>query len=910
MKEVFELSRNMKHAAIIFGLLLVLFGHTPTVHAYTFYSQLDNTNEYIQKLSERLPVGTFVAPYDYSGPVTATVHLSFLFDTWHGGTIGIKEGARGVCVFEQLREPVNDYPIPARMLVSTSDCNMTKDTVYTIEIIPSSTGLNTGYLGDPSGAIAVAFDVNTPMPALPPDPLIEAPKTYYQLDYSFFTSVSSLQPVVAEFIAFDSLEVSTYQTVLWRHANVLEIISSQIVDHTDADRVVCTATSGVHVDTSGFYSFTCIAPFTLIPGHTYYIKHVVSAEHNDGGSEMYYGGSGLVDPTNGKNGAYSLNMLGGISIQNTTPDPVFQLEPVTDLQQFKSDGQYAIQEGDVTNDSVVVLQAKIHGAQPAKLEVELKKSEEEFNASDLLISDIAQPDTFATVTQGNLTSLASYKWRAREISEDGLSASDWAYFGDATVSDFKVQLVELYTQVKSPYPNLQDTEEWAKEQYANGSKTCPTIAACGCYLTASVMMLRYYGITSAFGEDVNPKTLNAWLNNHNGYVGGNNVNSYKVAEYSGSTIKFTKKTDYKEGSRDFTLADTYLTKGQPVIVKQKYNAYSKKQQKVLEHTHFIVLDNKLATTYGVKDPAYFDTKSLANTDILEHTKNYDNKIYGYRIYEPNPSGLASSAISFTLGSPAELLVTDTDGRKLGKDPLTGIVYNDIPEGDYSYDEVASVDEDFVEHETKVITIPNPKNGEYTLQVIGTGAGSYSLNTTLANTDGTVDTKDLIGVTQPSQIDTYKVVYTGNDPTATMSESSTDKDADITLSETTATPTIVGETTGNNPPITPQPFMSQGVVSLAFLHDGRSAPKVLGTEIKNDALLTEEPKSKSKPSVVKSKIQKTKTKKKSTILKSEKQVSVVAAIPHTPEVDKQEFEGKKENWFTKLWNKIMKKQNHD
>jgi CO dehydrogenase nickel-insertion accessory protein CooC1 len=106
------------------------------------------------------------------------------------------------------------------------------------------------------------------------------------------------------------------------------------------------------------------------------------------------------------------------------------------------------------------------------------------------------------------------------------------------------------------------------------------------------------------------------------------------------------------------------------------------------------------------------------------------------------------------------------------------------------------------------------------------------------------------------------------------------------------------------------IVSQGVVSLAFLHDGRSAPKVLGTEIKNDALLTEEPKSKSKPSVVKSKIQKTKTKKKSTILKSEKQVSVVAAIPHTPEVDKQEFEGKKENWFTKLWNKIMKKQNHD
>ena len=79
-------------------------------------------------------------------------------------------------------------------------------------------------------------------------------------------------------------------------------------------------------------------------------------------------------------------------------------------------------------------------------------------------------------------------------------------------------------------------------------------------------------------------------------------------------------------------------------------------------------------------------------------------------YEP------ATLLRFTLGSPANLLVTDPIGRQVGFDGAN--VVNEVPGATYSGQDT----------EPQMITIPNPITGVYGLQLIGTGSGTYTLTT--------------------------------------------------------------------------------------------------------------------------------------------------------------------------------------
>jgi hypothetical protein len=70
----------------------------------------------------------------------------------------------------------------------------------------------------------------------------------------------------------------------------------------------------------------------------------------------------------------------------------------------------------------------------------------------------------------------------------------------------------------------------------------------------------------------------------------------------------------------------------------------------------------------------------------------------------------------------ELFVTDPKGRSLGIDPETGWEIQEIPDANYYHEESISG-----APETKVIEILSPAGGSYTVKVIGTDTGSYTLN---------------------------------------------------------------------------------------------------------------------------------------------------------------------------------------
>jgi hypothetical protein len=123
-----------------------------------------------------------------------------------------------------------------------------------------------------------------------------------------------------------------------------------------------------------------------------------------------------------------------------------------------------------------------------------------------------------------------------------------------------------------------------------------------------------------------------------------------------------------------------------------------------------------------------------------------------------PGQLAS--ISLIMASPAELLITDPQGRRTGVDPRTGSIYDEIPGAFYS---ARSLDSDDGSAETlppvKELYLSAPLDGSYTIQVIGTGNGSYELEVLTYDTAGDVSYNTTVSEQiYAGSVDTYWMEY--------------------------------------------------------------------------------------------------------------------------------------------------------
>jgi parallel beta-helix repeat protein len=443
--------------------------------------------------------------------------------------------------------------------------------------------------------------------------------------------------------------------------------------------------------------------------------------------------------------------------------PQNQKPQISDLGQFKSDGQTVISEGQITTESssldprkgIVVFKATITDPDNdlVKLQVEVKEFAQSFDETNLLESDYLPAGSEVALTKNDFSN-GKYKWRARVIDDKG-GLSDWQEFGEIGNIDFEVKLAPLYTQVVSPYPSEAMTDSWDHLPYADGRRySCGSkIYQCGCAITSIVMIARYYDITETQGADVNPKEINEWLKNEPGGYQNGSVNWIAAAKYTNWRIQY-EKTD--KTINNYALLDEYLNKNQPVIAKEA------KGRGGLPHDHFIVIDNKLASTYNVKDPYWYNTRNLADNRIGSYIRNYENGFDGLRIYKRG-NGLAQAGMVFTLGSPAELLIIDSRGRKVGKDE-NGIEYNEIPNAWYfeeNYDDPTG-EEPPATDKNKVLYILEPLENEYELEVIGTGDGSYSLYSSFYDNQGNPLAKEFHSQITSGQIVRYKIFFDPSD----------------------------------------------------------------------------------------------------------------------------------------------------
>jgi hypothetical protein len=101
---------------------------------------------------------------------------------------------------------------------------------------------------------------------------------------------------------------------------------------------------------------------------------------------------------------------------------------------------------------------------------------------------------------------------------------------------------------------------------------------------------------------------------------------------------------------------------------------------------------------------------------------------------------------YSITAPDGLLLTDSSGRRTGEDPKTGVTYQEIPNTSY----VPQPNE-------MQLTVNQPLEGQYTIQVIGKHTGQYSLWLGLENgAQGNPVT--YTGTIQQGQVITYTQNY--------------------------------------------------------------------------------------------------------------------------------------------------------
>ena len=180
-----------------------------------------------------------------------------------------------------------------------------------------------------------------------------------------------------------------------------------------------------------------------------------------------------------------------------------------------------------------------------------------------------------------------------------------------------------------------------------------TIAADGCALTASAMLLEAYGVST------NPGALNQWLIANGGYVSQDLLVWGAVAQYAQSQGVNVSYTGWEADS--VPLIESSLAAGNPVIAQVTLDG----------NMHFVLITGLgPGGALWINDPWYGD-----HTTFQARYGNPATEIQSIRLYS-GPASQGAQLTSVTDGSPATVssaagsLGTDTNGAALLLLPYT------------------------------------------------------------------------------------------------------------------------------------------------------------------------------------------------------------------------------------------------
>jgi hypothetical protein len=273
-----------------------------------------------------------------------------------------------------------------------------------------------------------------------------------------------------------------------------------------------------------------------------------------------------------------------------------------------------------------------------------------------------------------------------------------------------------------------------------------TIGALGCAMTTAAMVGEYHG--AAIGGEQGLVDMNDWLVQNKGFVPIGNLSWPQAASYANT-----------RGANSVHLLA--FGDNNPVALRSQICTFGPQGMAVKNGHHFVMAvgrtENSMTTgSWKIHDPAGGVITTLAD---------YGDTYSGTRLYftgNPAQYPFPIYGITLRLYSPAELLVIAPDGKKTGLDPITGRRYAEIPNSSYQEEGYDNLETGVPNtHPTKFVDLSfGPAEGEYTIQVTGTGNGLYSLEVSPRGADGaplaSTDLKDV--PTQPGLVHTYALPY--------------------------------------------------------------------------------------------------------------------------------------------------------
>lgn len=383
-------------------------------------------------------------------------------------------------------------------------------------------------------------------------------------------------------------------------------------------------------------------------------------------------------------------------------------------------------------------------------------------------------DSYLSELEGTEEGLVGYWNMNSSVTDISLSEADLEIINETIFSeDVPFSLNEntftLITQIESPFPSEEETAGWADDIYANGSAAGPgscgaTIAQCGCALASMSMLAQSYGVTTAVdGSDVNPGNMNAWLESNDGYAPGGNIKWFKALDYLGEQVGSTIERSFTmigHNVMSSTLLNEFLADEGPAISFSEAEGHYFLNREQLDE----------GEGYKVADPYWYNTKTTNDeVDESEFIQGYKNTIDKSNFFAFAEAAVSPRAIEITLESPAELLLTDSEGNRLGYDQETGDLFNEITSGSYDQSEgIYTLLDAAPDHLAKKMMVLNASADSYTLEVIGTGEGEYTLSIDTRDGDGGSYSEVFVVDTEVGQVDEYQVLF-GEVPERTVGE---------------------------------------------------------------------------------------------------------------------------------------------
>ena len=301
-----------------------------------------------------------------------------------------------------------------------------------------------------------------------------------------------------------------------------------------------------------------------------------------------------------------------------------------------------------------------------------------------------------------------------------------------------------------------DRGNWGDTPYGDPATSGPTdtIERWGCFLTDWAMILDAWGAKYGFHTD--PYQLDRWLRSNQGFH-GLSVWSPKVAQYA-HDMTGGKPFLYVPDTGNYTIANlnSLMDQGIPAILE------------VNNTGHYVLAVGKTISkagtpTWYINDP-YFNSLYDLRPTMASYNNQFTRIQYGKEL-----SGSASLAsLGIALGSPAELLVTDQLGRRTGVDPTTNLTYSEIPNASYNIDALQDdINQIALPNPSKTFYATTPSDGQYIVQVIGTGTGDFHLDTLAYNAQGSPASYSTLGTTQSGEVHTYLINFSSTTGVSTL-----------------------------------------------------------------------------------------------------------------------------------------------